>query len=96
MRRISHHEVAFLVQCQVVGPGEAPFTVGTLEGFHSCVLAEVSSQFIRTCKLPRAAFPHTLVRFFPCVCPAVCFQVRALGVDFGAATKVTAVNSSLL
>lgn len=43
---VSHQEVAFLVQSQVVRAGEAAFTVGALERFDSCVLAEVSRQLV--------------------------------------------------
>lgn len=64
--RVSHQEVAFLVQSQVVRAGEAAFTVGALERFDSCVLAEVSRQLVRTGELPRAAFPHALVGFLSC------------------------------
>lgn len=92
---VSHQEVAFLVQSQVVRAGEAAFTVGALERFDSCVLAEVSRQLVWTGKLPRAAFPHALVGFLTGVCPAVCFEVGALGVHFVTATEVTAVNSTL-
>lgn len=35
------------------------------------------------------------VKILTGVCPAVCLEVRALGVNFVAAGKVTAVNSSL-
>lgn len=65
-RRVSHQEVAFLVQSQVVRTREAAFTVGALEWFDSCVLAEVSGQLIWTGELPGAAFPHALVGFLTC------------------------------
>lgn len=83
------------MQSQVVRAGEAAFTVGALERFHPCVLAEVSRQLVRTRELPRAAFPHALVGFLSGVRPAVCFEVGALGVHFVAAGEVAAVNSPL-
>ncbi len=64
--RVSHQEVAFLVQSQVVRAGEAAFTVGALERLDPCVLAEVSRQLVRTGELPCAAFPHALVGFLAC------------------------------
>lgn len=62
-RRVSHQEVALLVQSQVVRAGEAALAVRALERLDACVFSEVSRQFIRTSKLPCAAFPHALVRF---------------------------------
>lgn len=59
----SHEEVALLVQSQVVRAGEAALAVGALERLDACVFAEVSRQFVGTSELPRAAFPHALVRF---------------------------------
>lgn len=75
----------FLVQSQVIRPREAALTIRTLEWFDSCVLAEMSRQFIGPGKLPCTAFPHALVRFFTCVRSAVGFEVGALGVHFIAA-----------
>lgn len=58
--------MALLVQRQVVGPGEAPLAVGTLERLHARVLAEVSGQLVGARELPRAALPHALVGFLTC------------------------------
>lgn len=44
--RVSHQEVALLVQRQVVRTGEAALTVGALERFDSRVFTEVSRQLI--------------------------------------------------
>lgn len=54
------------MQSQVIRPREAALTIRTLEWFDSCVLAEMSRQFIGPGKLPCTAFPHALVRFFTC------------------------------
>lgn len=54
------------MQSQVVGAGEAAFTVGALERFDSRVLAEVSRQLVRACELPRAALPGALVGLLTC------------------------------
>lgn len=62
----SHQQVAFLVQRQVVGSGEAALTVGTLERLHARVLAEVSGELVGARKLPCAALPHALVGFLTC------------------------------
>lgn len=58
--------MALFVQGQVVGAGKAALAVGTLERFHSRVLAKVSRQLVGPGKLPCAAFPHALVRFLAC------------------------------
>lgn len=42
----SHQKVAFLVQSQVIGAGEAALAVGALERFDPRVLAEVSRQLV--------------------------------------------------
>lgn len=57
----SHQHVPPAVQGQVVGPGKAAVTVRTLEWLHSRVFAVMPRQFVRTGKLPGAAFPGALV-----------------------------------
>lgn len=64
--RSSHQHVPPAVQGQVVWPGEAAVTVRALEWLHSRVFAVMPRQFIRTRKLPGAAFPGTLVGFLSC------------------------------
>lgn len=61
--RVSHQEVALLVQSQVIRTGKAALAVGALERLNTRVFTEVSCQFIGTSELPCAAFPHALVRF---------------------------------
>lgn len=50
----------------MVRTGEAAVTVWTLERFDASVFAEMSCQFIRPSKLPRAPFPCTFVGLFSC------------------------------
>lgn len=52
-------------------------------------------QFIRTGKLPGAAFPRAFVRLLSCVCSPVCLQVRTFCVDFVAPFEVTSVDAPL-
>lgn len=50
-------------------------------------------QFIRTGKLPGAAFPRAFVGLLSCVCPPVRLQVRTFCVYFVASFKITPVDS---
>ena len=65
----------------------------TLERLDPGVLPHVSGQLIRSCKLPVAALPGTLVRLFPSVRSLVCLEVRAFGVHFVAARVGAAVDT---
>ena len=49
------------VQGQVVRPGEAPITVGALEGLGARVFSVVSRQLVRAGKPPLTAVPRTSV-----------------------------------
>lgn len=89
--RLSDQHVAFPVEGKVVGAREASVTVRTLERFDSSVFAEMSCEFIRPSELPCAAFPGAFVGLFSCMSSSVCFQVRALSVDFVASVVVTSV-----
>lgn len=52
------------VQGQVVRPGEAPITVGALEGLGARVFSVVSRQLVRPREPPLAAVPGAPVRLF--------------------------------
>lgn len=93
--RPSHQHVALPMQGKVVGAREASVTVWTLERLDASVFPEMSCQFIGPSKLPRATFPCTLVGFFSCVCPSVCFQVRTFRVHFVASLIVASVYPPL-
>lgn len=77
----------------MVRSSKCPLAVRTLEGLHSCVLAHVTSEFVRASKLPVAALPVTLVRFLPCVGPLVCLEVGALCVDLATAWVGAPMNT---
>lgn len=85
--------VSLQVKGQVVGTSKCTLTVRTLERLHSRVLAHVPGKLVRASELPVAAFPVALVRFLPGMGPLVCFEVRALGVDLGAAWVGAAVDT---
>lgn len=87
--------MALPVQGQVVGAGEAAVTVWTLEGFDASVFSEMSCQFIRPSKLPRAPFPRAFVGLFSCVRSSVCLQVRAFSVHFVAPVIIASVYPPL-
>ena len=53
------------VQGQVVGAGEGPLTEQALVRLLAGVLAEVTRQLIRACKLPPAALPGAVVGLLP-------------------------------
>lgn len=57
-------EVPFLVQSQMIGPGETSLAMATLERFGASVLAVMAGQLVRPGKAPAAADPFTLVRLF--------------------------------
>lgn len=78
----------------MVGPGETSVTVSALERLRSGVLPVVPGQFITSGKAPLASFPGALVGFFTCMRSLVRFQVRAFGVNFFAAEKLTLVYPS--
>jgi len=59
-------EVPFLVQRQMVGPGETSLAVATLERFGASVLAVMAGQLVRPGKAPAAADPLAFVRLFAC------------------------------
>lgn len=59
-------EVPFLVQRQMVGPGETSLAMATLERFGASVLAVVAGQLVRSGKAPAAADPFAFVRLFAC------------------------------
>lgn len=54
------------VQCEVVRPGEGPFTQVTPERPVSGVLPEVACELVRASELPAAALPAAVVRFLSC------------------------------
>ena len=49
---------------EVVRAREAALTVGTLERLHPGVFAVMACELVRTCELPRAAFPCAAVWLF--------------------------------
>jgi hypothetical protein len=51
---------------QVIRPGEAPITVGALEGFGSGVLPVVAGQLVGAREPPLTAGPGTAVRLLAC------------------------------
>lgn len=65
-QRVSHHDVAPSVKCQVVRAGEAAVAVGAAKGFDASVLAKVPRQLVRAGKAPGTALPCALVWFFTC------------------------------
>lgn len=73
-------EVPFLVQRQMVGPGETSLAVATLERFGASVLAVMAGQLVRPGKAPAAADPLAFVRLFAGMRSEVSFQVRTLRV----------------
>ena len=52
MRRWLDDAMSLGMQCQVIRACERASTVQTAERLGSCVLADVPSQFVRTCKVP--------------------------------------------
>jgi hypothetical protein len=50
----------------MVGPGEAPITVGAFEGFGSRVLPVVAGQLVRAGEPPLAASPRAAIRLLAC------------------------------
>lgn len=88
--------VPFHVQRQVIRAGKAALADLTLEGLCAGVLAVVAGELIGTGKTPLALGPLAAVRLLACVNALMCLQVRAFGVNLGAAWIVAAVNASLL
>ena len=76
----------------MIRSGKCTITVGTFERLHTSVLSEVPCQLIRTSKFPVASFPVTLIRFFSRVCPLVCLEMRALGINLGTTRVGAAVD----
>lgn len=75
----------------MVRPGEGSVTALALEGAVARVFSVVTSEFIRSGKLPPAAFPVTVIRLLTCVGSQMRLEMRALGVGFAAARIVTGV-----
>lgn len=73
--------MALHVQGKMVRAGESALADTALEWLVSCVLAIVTSQLVRTCKLPLAAFPRTTIRLFARVGTQVSLEVAALSVN---------------
>lgn len=71
--RVSHHDVAPSVKCQVIRARETAVAVGAAKGFDAGVLAKVPRQLIRAGKAPGTALPCALVWLFTCVYSAMGF-----------------------
>lgn len=68
------------MQGQVVGTREGTLTQMALKGSVASVFPVVTSEFIRTCKLPAAALPRAMIRLLSGVGPKVSLEMRALGI----------------
>ena len=58
--------VPLQVEGEMVGPGEAPITVGAFERFGSGVLPVVAGQLVGARESPLTASPGTAVRLLAC------------------------------
>lgn len=65
-QRVSHHDVAPSMKCQVVRAGEAAIAVSAAKRFNAGVLAKVPRQLVRAGKAPGTALPCALVWLFTC------------------------------
>ena len=85
----------FEVKCKMVRSGESPVTHFALERFVTCVLSNVTGQFVTSCKLPAAILPRADVRLLPGVRPQVGLQVTRLCVAFAASGMPARVSGQL-
>ena len=69
------------VKTKMITSGKSSITKMTLEWFASCVFSMMSSQLVRSCKLPITSFPATQIWLFSCMGPFVSFKMTALSVD---------------
>lgn len=83
--------MSFHVEWEVIRPGESSLTKSTLKGSISRMFPKVSSQFVRSRKLPSTSLPTALIGLFSCVSPEMGLQMRTLGVCFVAGRIRTGV-----
>ena len=76
----------------MVRPGECSLAMGTLKWLDPRVFPHVPGEFVRSRKLPVAAFPVALVGLFTGVRSLMSLEVGALGVDFVAPWVGAAVD----
>lgn len=89
-------QVPFHVQRQVIGAGEAALAHFAPERLGAGVFAIVARQLVAARETPLTLGPVTPVRLLSCVDSLVSFEMRALGVHFGASGKIAIVDPPLL
>lgn len=86
--------MSFHVERKVIRPGKRSLAQLTLEWFLTRMFTEMSSQFIRSRKLPGTSFPGACVGLFSSVSSFMCFEMRTFRVHFFTPVEITFMNLS--